>query len=241
MSTGNSDEEPNPECSAQAQPGYAVARLGAAHVMPFSARHPLLANQAAAGSGLLTIMMVSLISLACYSGACHVFASQISIWVMMAIFVAALLSGVVGFAFSAICGAMLFHLLHNPVDVVETMIVSSIAIQILSVVTLKNAIDLKCVSRFLVGGLVGLPIGIYLLMHMDASIYMKCIGVFLIGYGVYMLVRKTTMTTRYSLPVGDYCAGFLDGVTGGFAAFPGAFVTIWCGLKGWPKDQQRGV
>ena len=40
---------------------------------------------------------------------------------------------------------------------------------------------------------------------------------------------------------GDWLAGFLGGLTGGFAAFPGAFVTIWCGLKGWDKNHQRGV
>jgi hypothetical protein len=39
----------------------------------------------------------------------------------------------------------------------------------------------------------------------------------------------------------DAVAGFLGGVTGGAAAFPGAFVTIWCGLKGWSKERQRGV
>ena len=37
----------------------------------------------------------------------------------------------------------------------------------------------------------------------------------------------------------DAMAGFLGGVTGGAAAFPGAFVTIWCGFKGWPKEKQR--
>ena len=30
-------------------------------------------------------------------------------------------------------------------------------------------------------------------------------------------------------------------MTGGFAGFPGAFVTIWCARKGWSKDRQRGV
>ena len=28
---------------------------------------------------------------------------------------------------------------------------------------------------------------------------------------------------------------------GGLAAFPSAFVAIWCGTKGWDKDRQRGV
>jgi uncharacterized membrane protein YfcA len=36
-------------------------------------------------------------------------------------------------------------------------------------------------------------------------------------------------------------AGFLGGLTGGLAGFPGAFVTIWCGLKGWSKVRRRGV
>jgi uncharacterized protein len=35
--------------------------------------------------------------------------------------------------------------------------------------------------------------------------------------------------------------GFLGGLTGGLAGFPGAFVTIWCGPKGWDKIRQRGV
>ena len=39
----------------------------------------------------------------------------------------------------------------------------------------------------------------------------------------------------------DGVAGFLGGVTGGAAAFPGAFVTIWCGFKGFSKERQRGI
>ena len=35
--------------------------------------------------------------------------------------------------------------------------------------------------------------------------------------------------------------GFLGGLTGGLAGFPGASVTIWCALKGWDKAHQRGV
>ena len=42
-------------------------------------------------------------------------------------------------------------------------------------------------------------------------------------------------------PLSDACAGFLGGITGGLAGFPGASVTIWCGLKGWDKARQRGV
>ena len=39
----------------------------------------------------------------------------------------------------------------------------------------------------------------------------------------------------------DAAAGSFGEVTGGVAAFPGAFVTIWCGFKGWSKEKQRGL
>jgi hypothetical protein len=159
---------------------------------------------------------------------------------LSAVFVASTLSSIAGFAFSAICGAMLFHLLTKPVQIVQIMLVCSIAIQALSVATLRNAIEWKSLARFLYGGLVGLPLGVYLLTHFASHVYLRCIGIFLIGYGLFMIVRQPPKTIISNV-IGDYVAGFLGGVTGGFAAFPGAFVTIWCGLKGWPKDRQRGV
>ncbi len=159
---------------------------------------------------------------------------------LTAVFVASTLSSIAGFAFSAICGAMLFHMLTKPVHIVQIMLVCSIAIQAFSIATLRNAIDWKSLARFLYGGLVGLPLGVYLLTHLASHLYLRCIGIFLIAYGLFMIVRRPPRTV-FSNVIGDYFAGFLGGVTGGFAAFPGAFVTIWCGLKGWTKDRQRGV
>jgi uncharacterized membrane protein YfcA len=157
-----------------------------------------------------------------------------------AVFVASTFSSIAGFAFSAICGAFLFHLIDEPVHVVQVMIVCSIAIQMLSVATLRNAIDWRHLARFLLGGVLGLPLGVYLLTHLASALYLRCIGIFLIAYGLYMLLRRPASAIR-SNQLGDYAVGFLGGVTGGFAGFPGAFVTIWCGLKGWSKDRQRGV
>jgi uncharacterized membrane protein YfcA len=157
-----------------------------------------------------------------------------------AVFVASTLSSIAGFAFSAICGAFLFHLISKPVHVVQIMIVCSIAIQMFSVATLRNTIDWRHLARFVLGGTLGLPVGVYMLTHITSSLYLRCMGGFLIAYGLYMLFRRSPSAIP-SNRLGDYAAGFLGGVTGGFAGFPGAFVTIWCGLKGWSKDRQRGV
>ena len=39
----------------------------------------------------------------------------------------------------------------------------------------------------------------------------------------------------------DVAIGALGGITGPLAAFPGAFVTVWCGMRGWDKVVQRSV
>ncbi len=162
------------------------------------------------------------------------------VYAMIAVFAASTVSSIAGFAFSALCGALLFHLMDTPVYVVHVMIVCSIAIQMLSVATLWRTIDWRCLAVFLIGGLLGVPAGVYLLLHLPTTTYRTVIGSLLIIYGSYLLLRPTARSLRLG-PVSDVCAGFLGGITGGLAGFPGAFVTIWCGLKGWDKAHQRGV
>lgn len=159
---------------------------------------------------------------------------------MLAILLAATVSSIAGFAFSALCGALLFHLMEDPVYTVQVMIVCSIAIQSLSVAALWRSIDWRSLPVFFIGGVLGVPAGVYLLLQLPTGTYRHVIGSLLIVYAGYLLLRRPGLTLRTG-PVADACAGFLGGLTGGLAGFPGAFVTIWCGLKGWDKARQRGV
>ena len=156
------------------------------------------------------------------------------------ILVASTISSIAGFAFSALCGALLFHLMDSPVHAVSVMIVCSIAIQLFSVATLWRSIDWRSLPVLFAGGVLGVPAGVYLLLHLQTGVYREMMGGLLIGYGGYLLLRWPIRPLRTG-PVWDACAGFLGGLTGGLAGFPGAFVTIWCGLKGWNKARRRGV
>jgi uncharacterized protein len=163
-----------------------------------------------------------------------------AVYPMIAVFAASIVSSIAGFAFSALSGALLFHLMDSQVHAVHVMIVCSIAIQILSVATLWRTIQWRCLRIFLVGGLLGVPAGVYLLLHLPGTAYRAVIGGLLIVYGSYLLLRPPLRPLEAGR-VSDACAGMLGGLTGGLAGFPGAFVTIWCGLKGWDKAHQRGV
>lgn len=164
----------------------------------------------------------------------------VGLFVIGAILLASVISSIAGFAFSAVCGAMLFHLSADPVQIVQIMIVCSIANQTTMVWSLKRDIQWRALAVFLVGGAVGLPLGIAVLLTLDRHVYTHVLGVFLVLYGGYMLGRRPLVIKRQTKAL-DVLAGFLGGITGGAAGFPGASVTIWCGFKGWNKDRQRAM
>lgn len=160
--------------------------------------------------------------------------------VLCAIFAASLITSIAGFAFSAVCGAILLHVIDAPVRVIQMLLLCSIANQLFMTWSLRGAISWRTLAPFLVGGIVGLPVGLYILFATSRTFYIDAFGALLILYGAYKLVHP--MLTLPRQHVGwDVLAGMLGGVTGGSAAFPSAFVTIWCSFKGWDKDQQRAV
>jgi uncharacterized membrane protein YfcA len=195
------------------------------------------------GPGLMGSVVVGALGLAFLIAEGAVLSAQGMVPVaiaLVAVLAASTVSSIAGFAFSAVCGAMLFHLMDSPVAAVQTMIVCSIAIQLFSVVALWRTIDWRSLPVFLAGGVLGMPAGVHLLLHLQSGIYRELIGGLLIVYGGYLLLARPVPPVRTG-PLADACAGFLGGLTGGLAGFPGAFVTIWCGLKGWDKTHQRGV
>jgi hypothetical protein len=159
---------------------------------------------------------------------------------LVAVLLASTASSIAGFAFSALCGALLFHLMESHVDAVQVMLICSITIQLFSVAALWRSIDWRSLPIFLIGGVLGVPAGVYLLLHLPTDTYRDAIGGLLIAYGGYLVLRLPIRSLRRGR-LADACAGFLGGLTGGLAAFPGAFVTIWCGFKDWDKARQRGV
>ena len=158
----------------------------------------------------------------------------------LVVLVAAILSSVAGFAFSALAGALIFHIAQTGVEAIQIMLVASIAIQAYSVWAMRMSIVARNLTPYLAGGLATIPAGVFLLLHTPSWLHAVGLGVFLMLYGGYVLLRPPWRCKRNSL-TGQFISGALGGITGATAAFPGAFVTIWCGCHGWEKDQQRAI
>src|SRR5207244_2162132 len=91
------------------------------------------------------------------------------------------------------------------------------------------------------GAAFGVPLGVAVLDHADPVYLRKGIGVVLILYSLYVLARPTMEAIAAGGRAADAGVGFCNGVVGGTTGLAGILVTIWCGVRGWPKDQQRAV
>ena len=162
-------------------------------------------------------------------------------WLIAAlIFAAAIISSTIGFAFSAFAGAMLFHIEPSPARAVEIMILASIGIQVTSLGLLWRGIDWRLSMPYVVGGLGALPLGLYALMHLDPRAYISGLGALLLVYGAIMLARPAKWIASDG-PLSRMLVGSLGGITGPLAAFPAAFVGIWCGVRGFDKLVTRSI
>jgi uncharacterized membrane protein YfcA len=109
-----------------------------------------------------------------------------------------------------------------------------------SVWKLRHALDWTRLWPFLLGGAVGVPVGVAALGWADPAHMRAGVGAVLVIYGVYGLVRPTLKPVEAGASA-DAGIGFLNGVLGGATGLAGILTTIWCGLRGWTKDQQRAV
>ena len=156
------------------------------------------------------------------------------------IMLAAVVSSIAGFAFSALAGSALAYLKMDPLHAVQTMVLCSTASQLYAVWKIRESIRWRRVWPMLAAGTITVPLGVWLLSHVDGSFYAVGLGVFLTAYGCYVVMRREKRAVRGNAWLGA-AAGALGGITGGLAGFPGSFVTIWCSLRGWDKLRQRAV
>jgi uncharacterized membrane protein YfcA len=158
-----------------------------------------------------------------------------------AVFAGAFVSGLAGFAFSAVAGAILLHVLP-PLEAVPLMMACSIGVQGANLWALRRSIRWTGSLVLIAGGLLGIPIAAYLLQHSDTSTFRIGFGSVVAVYAGYMLFRPALTQLRLTQSGGrSMLVGFGGGLIGGLTAMPGALPTIWCDMHGMPKDQQRGL
>jgi len=159
---------------------------------------------------------------------------------LVAAFAASLTAGLVGFAFGIIAAGPWLHVL-TPAQATTLIVAFGLVVQGAAVWKLRAAIRPWRLLPFLVGSAIGVPLGIALLRLLSPGELRVGTGVFLIAYAAYGLLRPTLPQFKRSGAAADATVGVAGGILGGATGLAGIVVTIWSGLRGWPKDEQRAV
>ena len=157
-----------------------------------------------------------------------------------ATFGAALVAGVAGFAFGLVAAAVWLHVL-TPLQTTTLIVAFGLIVQGYAVWKLRRGLRLSRLLPFVLGGVIGIPVGVELLRWTPAAYLRIAVGILLVLFSIYSLVRPQLRRLTAGGRVADGGVGFLSGILGGTTGFGGILPTIWCGVRGWPKDEQRAV
>ena len=158
---------------------------------------------------------------------------------LLATFMGAVVSGVAGFGMGVVFVGMWAHIL-TPIQTATLIVGYGLVTQSYGIWKLRRALSWRRLAPFIIGGAVGAPIGALLLTYVDPTYLTPAVGVLLVLYSIYGLARPEIEPVKVGLTA-DAGIGVINGLLGGLTGLVGIIVTIWCQLRGWPKDEQRAV
>jgi uncharacterized membrane protein YfcA len=165
--------------------------------------------------------------------------------VALVLFLAGLVSGLSGFAFSAVAACILWLL--PPLQAVPLIMLLSTCNQLLSIGALRREMLLRSTPgregalAYIAGGLVGVPIGLGLLQALPTRLFGGGLGLFLIIYSMLVLFKPDRARIGLSGWKPAMAVGAAGGVVGGFSAFPGSIPVVYLGLRGLSKTETRNI
>ena len=149
-------------------------------------------------------------------------------------------SGLAGFGTALTTVGIWLHAL-DPITSATLTLVCSVMGQLQTIPAIWREIHPGRVLPFIIPGLIGVPAGLWSLTYVDPQVFKFGVGLFLVGFSIFMLVWRGMPAVAWGGRWADGVTGFLGGVLGGMAGLSGALPTIWASLRGWSKDQKRSV
>jgi uncharacterized membrane protein YfcA len=149
-------------------------------------------------------------------------------------------TGLAGFGTGLTALGLWLHVV-SPAVAAALVAVCSVAGQLQSLSAVRRAVAWSRAWPFLVGGVLGVPLGVAALRVVDPTTLKVFLGILLVGYTGFALAFRRLPNVSGGGKVADGVVGFGGGALGGVAGLSGPLPTIWCGLRGWSPDTQRGV
>jgi len=154
--------------------------------------------------------------------------------------VAGFVQGLSGFAFGMVSMSFWAWTI-DPRLAAAMAVFGSLTGQIIAAVTVRRGFDIRKLAPFVLGGLLGLPLGLLLLPRLDVLMFKALLGALLVTACPAMFFSASLPRFTRGGRVADGLAGAGGGFMGAFGGFTGVVPTLWCTLRGMDKDSQRAV
>lgn len=149
-----------------------------------------------------------------------------------------LLNGLTGFG-TGLTALPLWLQVLEPVVAAQLVSVASIAGHLSAPPSLWRETDWRGLRPMLFAGLLGVPLGLWLLPLIRVTVFKLTVGVVLVCYCLFMLFAAGRVHVRRRHQAAELGVGFLGGVLGGIAGLSGPPPIVWGALRAWPKAQRR--
>ncbi len=153
---------------------------------------------------------------------------------------AGFVQGLSGFAF-AMCAMAFWAWTLDPQLAAVVVVGCSVVGQAITIVAARRGFNLKRTLPFIVGGVLGVPVGVTILPLVDQITFRAIVGGLLAMFCPAMLAFGGRAHFAKERPAANSGIGFIGGVLGGIGGFTGAVPTLWASLQAWTKDEQRAI
>jgi uncharacterized membrane protein YfcA len=154
------------------------------------------------------------------------------------IFVATILQSLSGFGFALIVMPVLTLVVGLRVAA-PTLALIALTLYVTNVLRFRRSIDFKEVLRLGLASALGVPVGVWMLAHVNENLFKQVMGASLMLYAVYSFLGPAMSWRLGRLWV--YPAGFLAGCLAGAYNIPGPPVIVYGSLRQWPRDEFRAT
>jgi uncharacterized protein len=149
-------------------------------------------------------------------------------------------SGLAGFGTALMALGVWLYVLP-PAIAVPLVLICSVIAQLSTLPSIWKTIDFNVVWPFLIGGLIGVPLGTMLIAHADPKVFKLTVGVFLLVFPTALYFQRSDMAFTFGGKAADTAIGFAGGILGGLAGLSGPLPILWASIRGWNKEQRRGI
>jgi uncharacterized protein len=149
-------------------------------------------------------------------------------------------SGLAGFGTALMALGIWLYVLP-PALAVPLVLICSVVAQIATLPSMWKTFDFTLIWPFLIGGLAGVPVGTMLIAHADPVIFKLSVGVLLLVFPAALYFQRAPMAFSFGGKPADGIIGFAGGILGGMAGLAGPLPILWASIRGWGKEERRGI